>query len=291
MKTEFQNKPDSSSTSPLFSRRSFIKAQLSLTAYLAVFSLNAQNHDQTKNELIKVKIQERKSWEFEDLTFDNKFSGSRLSDVTKNPDGSFHLLVEPETKPINASQWYGFRITSKEAKTISVEIEIDCLNENNQPMVAIAPVVKNSLHNWVRIPADQTTINNSLNRINVNLEKGENCFAPFEPVTLEDCNQWIEKLKKMPSAKEEIIGRSIEGRPLRKLSINANNSKQCIFVLGGQHPPEMTGSLGLFHFIEEVCANNELSNKFRDKYEIVAVPMINPDGRYHGHWRCNLGGN
>jgi hypothetical protein len=272
--------------SPLISRRTLLKAQLGLAVYLTAGRLAAQGQTDVK----KAKIQERKSWEFEEFSFDNKYSGARLSDVKKTPDGSFRLLVEPETKPINPSQWYAFRITSKVAKEITLEIQIDYINSRNMQMKAIPPLIKNPSRDWVRLGDDRVSKGTLFNTFKINLDKGENFFAPFEPVTLEDVDRWTDKMKSVAGVKEEIIGQSIEGRPLRALILNPKDSKKCIFIHGGQHPPEMTGNMGLFHYVEELFGDSEIAVKIRERFAIVVVPMVNPDGKFHGHWRCNLGG-
>ena len=61
-------------------------------------------------------------------------------------------------------------------------------------------------------------------------------------------------------------------------------------VLSRQHPPEVTGWLAMKAFVETLCDENELADKFRNEYNIFVVPCVNPDGVDNGHWRHGSGG-
>ena len=57
-----------------------------------------------------------------------------------------------------------------------------------------------------------------------------------------------------------------------------------------QHPPETTGQLAFLHFTERLLEDDDLTRKFREKYQVLLFPMQNPDGVDLGHWRHNAGG-
>ena len=111
----------------------------------------------------------------------------------------------------------------------------------------------------------------------------------FKPVFLEKFNGWIDGIEKLPFVKAASIGMSLEGRPLRQFTISETEAKRFVAVLGGQHPPEHTANFALTHFVEEICLDSELAKKFRKAFRTVVIPMINPDGKHHGHWRSTLG--
>jgi predicted deacylase len=72
--------------------------------------------------------------------------------------------------------------------------------------------------------------------------------------------------------------------------LSGTTNKNYVFVIGRQHPPEITGSIGLMSFIDTVAGDSPLARKFRSRFQVVVVPVVNPDGVEHGHWRSNLGG-
>jgi predicted deacylase len=43
-------------------------------------------------------------------------------------------------------------------------------------------------------------------------------------------------------------------------------------------------------FVEEIVGDSELARKFRGQFGVLLVPLLNPDGVDHGHWRHNLAG-
>ena len=63
-----------------------------------------------------------------------------------------------------------------------------------------------------------------------------------------------------------------------------------IMVLARQHPPEVTGWLAMKWFVETLCTENVLAEKFRNEYNIFVIPLVNPDGVDNGHWRHGSGG-
>jgi predicted deacylase len=43
-------------------------------------------------------------------------------------------------------------------------------------------------------------------------------------------------------------------------------------------------------FVEEIVGDSNLARSFRKEYRVLVVPLLNPDGVEHGHWRSNMGG-
>lgn len=43
-------------------------------------------------------------------------------------------------------------------------------------------------------------------------------------------------------------------------------------------------------FVDTVMSDSELARSFRDRFSVVVVPLINPDGVVAGHWRHNMNG-
>jgi len=86
------------------------------------------------------------------------------------------------------------------------------------------------------------------------------------------------------------IGKSIDGRDLEAIEINDGAPPNYVFIIGRQHPPEVTGSLGLLQFVETLTVDSRLAMAFRERFRVFIVPMMNPDGVEEGQWRHNFGG-
>jgi murein tripeptide amidase MpaA len=61
-------------------------------------------------------------------------------------------------------------------------------------------------------------------------------------------------------------------------------------LVGRQHPPEVTGALAMVSFTDEILSDSPLAQQFRDRFDLMIIPNLNPDGVEHGHWRHNMGG-
>jgi predicted deacylase len=63
-----------------------------------------------------------------------------------------------------------------------------------------------------------------------------------------------------------------------------------LMIIGRQHPPEITGTVALVRFVEELAAGSPLAREFREHFRVHVVPLVNPDGVDLGHWRHNARG-
>jgi predicted deacylase len=48
--------------------------------------------------------------------------------------------------------------------------------------------------------------------------------------------------------------------------------------------------MALMEFVEKVANSSDLAVRFRERFEVAVVPLMNPDGVAAGHWRHNLNG-
>ena len=103
---------------------------------------------------------------------------------------------------------------------------------------------------------------------------------------------WTDKIAVSPFVTESIIGTSRNGYPLRMLQVQTdpNVNKPYVVWIGRQHPPEVTGALALIPFTETVLGGGDLSDTFLKHFNVLIIPMMNPDGVEAGHWRFNDGG-
>ena len=67
--------------------------------------------------------------------------------------------------------------------------------------------------------------------------------------------------------------------------------KKKIVVLGRQHPCEVAGSYIAESMIKNLLGSESPDTKFLlTHYEVVFIPMVNPDGVIYGNARCNVAG-
>ena len=195
------------------------------------------------------------------------------------------MEIRPEdAPPINPSPWYAFRVTPKEAGEITVQLNFS----SGYPRYW--PKVSEDGESWKPLAAQQVNILEDSNAMELSLQTDLSTFwvAAQELLLPEDYEQWMTALASRPGLSKRIIGRSVQGRPINALETPAK--PEVLLFFGRQHPPEVTGALAMQSFIDSLFAETELARRFRQRFAIIIIPLINPDGVVAGHWRHNMNG-
>ena len=124
-------------------------------------------------------------------------------------------------------------------------------------------------------------------------------FALCFPYTYTTLQEYLHKLSITKTNKNKIkfstLNKTICGNPLDILYIsnfNSNqteiNTRQTVIFTARVHPGETSGSYVIESVINNLLNNSEQSNSLLNKYIFKIVPMLNPDGVIHGHYRNNI---
>ena len=261
------------------------------TLFLAVITFITLGVNPALSEvLFKVPLQTRKEWNFEKegVQFSNNFSGARLNNCTHLQDNIYVATISPENSPINRSPWYAFKISSSKKQTIEVRFLLTYPGVTSRPKISIDG------KEWKALEKDKWTAANPEKKTPASalIEVGPEALWIFAhpPISLYDLDSWSNNLAKSPSTKITSIGKSLEGRPIKQLTLGNPDATNFVFILGRQHPPEVTGSVGLMSFVDTIALDSTLSKTFRHSFQTIVIPVVNPDGVEHGHWRSTLGG-
>lgn len=248
------------------------------------------------NPAIKVTLTPGRTWTFDSdksstnkIIFDTTFTRARLNDCEQLENGEFSLLIRPENKPINYSPWFAFKVSAAKPTTITARLRCEGGAIRYRPKMSL-----DGIH-WLELPREsfQLAARPESNQGILTLEVGPEplWIAAQEFVSRNELEAWSRNLERLPFVTRSEIGRSISGTPLHKLEIGGEGpSPGHIIIVGRQHPPEITGSLALMRFTEELADDSDLSQNFRREFKVLLVPLLNPDGVDQGHWRHNLGG-
>lgn len=238
---------------------------------------------------IKVALQERKTWTFADpapvVTFDNKFSGARVNDCTQVGPHEFKILVTPENEPINPSPWYAFRV--KASAPVEITVRLAIATAKSRPRARIS---EDGIQ-WKRVDDADWRGESGAPECVLKLKVGPKpvWVASNHMVSVDQLWAWTDALARKPGAAMRTIGQSIAGRPIKLVEVDQGAPANYVIVIGRQHPPEVTGSIGLMAFMDRVMDDSETSSAFRKKFRVVTVPLVNPDGVHEGQWRSTLG--
>lgn len=245
-----------------------------------------------------VQLQYKTTYAFKDIGvyISNEFEGAHLNGILRKGD-TLITWITPENTPINPSPWYAFKLWADQPQTVLIKMTYQDAKHRYYPKISLDGEHWSSLDS-----AQYTEINKGTDDfgagslpqyavMKLEVSKDTLWVAGQELQTSRHVFAWIDSLAAQPFIRFQDIGQSRLGRPMRCLEINeAKKQDRMMLVIGRQHPPEVTGWLAMKSFVETLAADTRLARKFREKYAVYVVPLMNPDGADLGHWRHNAGG-
>ena len=204
----------------------------------------------------------------------------------RTDDAAFKLTVLPEDPDINPSPWYAFDFHAERAGEAQVALDYPQYRHRYQPRIEIED------GHWVALPEDAVMVSEDRQNAVLSLEIGPGAtrIGAQEVISLADRAMWRAAFADRTGMTRRVIGESRQGRPIEALSRPAASpGAPLIIILGGQHPPEVPGVLGLRAFLDALFGA-EANTSVLDGYQWLILPDLNPDGVEHGHWRHNAGG-
>ena len=247
--------------------------------------LSAQAPSSLKEEYLPAVIKDNKthsqSCNNSQVKLTSDFAAGRMDECKRTGENEYLITLVPENTPINSSPWYAFKIQAEQTTDIIITMRVRG-DKHRYP-----PKISHDGKSW---------------QLQDYQLKGERLImkvkASPQPVTIsaqEIINNqyyvdWAEELTAQSVFTQGILGSSTQGRPIYKIESRGENTNEWVVILGRQHPPEITGALALFPFVETLLSNSELSKYFLRKYNVLVIPNINPDGVHAGNWRSNANG-
>lgn len=219
--------------------------------------------------------------QFDNVSFGKEFSGAKLDGCTMNSPNDYSLLITPENRPINPSPWYAFKVSAKKESDITIAIQFE------KAFPRYLPKLSTDGKTWQDI--DFSVVDGQL-KFQIKASKTPVWIAGQEIITNEFYLKWIADLDSSSPATKFVLGNSTQGRPMHGLIHQQGDQKEWLVLIGRQHPPELTGALAMLPFVETVLAKSEIAEQFRQRFNILILPIMNPDGVHHGHWRHNANG-
>ena len=225
----------------------------------------------------------------QNLAIDTAFPAGAIANCIISDDGQIAITISPEDEPpINCSPWYAFRVHSAQATQVAIRLSYTECGHRYWPKTSTDGV------NWEYLDPSNVDLREFAGRAFAELTVTTNGAPLFvsaqEIVVPSTYDAWMDGLEGESSVERYLLGQSAEGRPIEALSIGNSEAREQVVLVGRQHPPEVTGALAMFPFVETVMSDDALAVRFRARFHVTAVPLLNPDGVVRGHWRHNTGG-
>jgi len=217
----------------------------------------------------------------------NEFEGARLNDFYQVNDSVYTAVISAENAPINNSAWYAFKLWAVEQQDITLNLSYNDGTHRYIPKISYDRI------QWTAFDTTLIEIDTSKKLSSLILSIGQDTlwFTAQELITSSVYEKWEDEMTGLPYVDKKVIGTSSEGKPINELLVSeSENSNDYIILIGRQHPPEVTGFFALKSFVETIAASSEISGKFRKRFNVVVIPLVNPDGVDNGHWRHNIHG-
>jgi hypothetical protein len=223
--------------------------------------------------------------ESDGFLIDDQFEGGNFHSCTVVSDTGAALLIRPEDEPpINRSPWYAFRVSPKTEAPLDIRLEFE------HGYARYWPKLSADGKRW-RIASTseaRTTDDGDALELTIDADTPSVWISAQELLTNAYYEDWVRELDGNDNADVSLLGHSVLGRPLHVAQ--TPRRPEVVYLIGRQHPPEVTGALAMRAFVRTVLGDSELARRFRDRYSVVVVPLINPDGIALGHWRHNVNG-
>jgi len=237
-----------------------------------------------------IQYQLKKTWNLGNGIYcSNEFDAARLNGAVLTDDTVITVLMTAENTPVNNSPWYAFKLWADTIKNIQLKITY-----SEGVSHRYWPKISNDKTSWEAVDSlnyqADTAKSPTFCFVGLKVSADTVWISSQEIITASETNRWAGKLAEKPFVSMMEIGKSFEGRPINLLQIGNPESKNLMMVLSRQHPPEITGWLAMKWFVETLCSENNVAEKFRNEFCVYVVPLVNPDGVENGHWRHNSGG-
>lgn len=216
---------------------------------------------------------------------DANFDGGNFHSCEILDGHSAALTVRPEdAPPINQSPWYSFRISRADATPVSVTLTFE------DGYARYWPKLSRDGRHWTRADESDVSVSEDGNSLTIRIadDAPSTWVAGQEIVDADFYERWINALAEQDHVQTELLGSSVLGRPLHVA--RTADRPEVVFLIGRQHPPEVSGALAMRAFVNTVLGDSQLARDFRARYTVIVIPLINPDGVALGHWRHNVNG-
>ncbi|MBT8100572.1 MAG: succinylglutamate desuccinylase/aspartoacylase family protein [Gammaproteobacteria bacterium] len=218
------------------------------------------------------------------FTIDARFDAGNFHRCKFKSADLVEITIRREDKRVTVEQpWYAFYVTVAKPATLKIRLRFPDAYARYWPKLSTdREKWSRAAEQSVQISADRRSL-----ELRLDVDKDGVWVSAQELLTAEYYAEWLAELDQHPGIETQVIGHSTQGRPL--VLARSPVRTEAILLLGRQHPAEVPGAMAMREFVKAVLADTELARRFRDRFMLLIVPHMNPDGVANGHWRHNAG--
>lgn len=217
------------------------------------------------------------------VRFTNRIEGGRLHAVERVAPLRYRLEIRSESEPVHHSPWYAFAVDLDAPARVEIQLDYPQSRHRYPPRLSRDGV------EWTAAADAGSAVTAPGSGVHtLALAAGRTFVAAQEFIPLARIDAWLATLAARAGGELASAGTSVTGRPLPAWVLPPEPGARWIVVLGGQHPAEVPGHLGLLAFGSRLAA---LRAEGALRHGIVVLPVLNPDGWAGGHWRHNARGH
>lgn len=265
-----------------------VTASLSLLGCHTVKVSSTPKAADAKIDSSKAKIvwQQRKDFAFNggQIVFSNRFATARLNGISQQNDSTFKINILPENAPINPSPWYAFKVWAASKRNVYITLNYPATKHRYDPKISY------DNKSWQNVAGVKVSANEHEAAFKLGISTDTVTVAAQEVISAADSYKWMDSIALLSFMAKKVVGQSLLSKPITMLHSTGSNGKKLIVVLSRQHPPEVTGYMAMQEFVHTVTGNSAAAKQFRQNYELVLFPMVNPDGVDEGNWRHSVAG-
>jgi hypothetical protein len=214
------------------------------------------------------------------------FERAALAGCSIDARGNVTARIAPESPAINPSPWYGFVVVGPAGAETLVELHYENGKHRYAPRLAV-PGGRAELLAPERLRLSQA---GSVATLALPPGGGTQLLIAQPPETVAGVLAPFEARVRAGQLVRRDAGYSVERRPLAVYATRPPGARGTIVLVTRQHPPETTGPEAFATFTDVLLDDTPQARAFRRDVALLIVPLANPDGFVHGHWRHNRGG-
>lgn len=222
------------------------------------------------------------------VVFDSSFAGARLDSTVNKGSDKYIAYINPAFEPVNKSPWFAFAVSSDAEKDIEIILNYGTYKHR------YIPKLSTDKKTWKKIANSNIKIDTALGTATLKLKVSPEklYIAAQEIETSQDTYAWLDTIiTKYQFLKKAVAGKTAKAND--NFVVTSNDSlNNAIVLIARQHPPEIPGgTIGFKAFYEALLSDTKTANTFREQYNIITFPLLNPDGADMGNWRHNANGS